>query len=143
MHQHFPRTPKNLCELKADRAQAQQLLLEEAEQKSTLHGIFIFLFLLRRRDICGLIRGGHGRFHFFAPRDQFVVKLFCFGRILRGEIVLFAEIIFQIVEFEMVVLEILDQFPIAGTNDTAGCRAPGIFLRAEVAREMPVDGVAI
>jgi len=59
-----------------------------------------------------------------------------------GEVIAFADVFAEVVEFEAVVFEEFEEFPIAVADGTGGGRAPGVFTGAEIAGEMPVEGRA-
>ena len=66
-----------------------------------------------------------------------------FLRLALGQILRLAEVVAEIVEFELPVLEELDQLPVADADRAGRRRAPGPRPAPEVAGEVPVDRVAV
>ncbi len=82
-------------------------------------------FLLFGSDVRWFVARRHRDVQVFAPGGEFGLKRFCLLRILRREIIFFAEVSSQIVVFKMIcVLEKFHQLPITGSNHANWFRAP-------------------
>src|SRR5688572_5478110 len=73
-----------------------------------------------------LVWRGHLRSHFFSPCDEFGVKLLRFVGLLRCEILLFADVLTNVVQFEPAIFVELHELPLAALNHTDRRGAPTV-----------------
>src|SRR5688500_16365990 len=79
----------------------------------------------------------HLRAHFLAPRVQPSAELFDFLRLRGREVTLLADVLADVVEFDLHVVEELDEFEVARANRAVGHRAAKLIVL--VVRIMPVE----
>ena len=84
----------------------------------------------------------------FAPTfsrqaTSFACSSLTFSGFSLARLCFFADVVFEVVEFLLAVFEELDELPIAGVDGAAGLGAPFALAEAEIAGEVPVDGVAV
>ena len=93
-----------------------------------------------------ILLGGNRSLGFLLPGFEFGEEFFDFLGLLGSKVVLFGEVVLEVVELSTVVFEVFDQFPIALPNHAAGCGAevlggrtvPGA-ISLEIGGEMPEE----
>ena len=71
------------------------------------------------------------------------MELFGFIGVRGGQVFRFAEIVSQVVEFEVAIFEEFEEFPVAVADGADGGGAPLVASGAQVAGEVPEEGLAI
>ena len=67
---------------------------------------------------------GHRGIHAFSPGKQFGIKFRRAARLRRGQVVLFARVISQVVKLALARFEKLEQLPVAYANGSGRGRSP-------------------
>ena len=104
---------------------------------------FFFRFGFFTSDLSSVLGVGIFAPTFSRHAIKFRVQFFNFVGILFREVVLLADVVFQVVEFLLAVFEKLDELTVAGVNGAGGFRPPLAGAGAEVAGEMPIDRIAV
>src|SRR5262249_55438218 len=96
-----------------------------------------------RNALFRLVGRRHRGLDRLAPGEQFRVQgLHALGLRLR-QVLLLADVVLEVVEFQPARLEELDQLPVAVADRAGGRRPPFALALAEVAGEVPVQGRAL
>ena len=79
-----------------------------------------FFFFLYNASIFGVRCRWYGCRDFLAPRLHHLVELVTFGGLFSGEVLGFAEVVGEVVEFEGMIFEEFDELPVTGTDGAGG-----------------------